>query len=104
MTEKSITPRLTPMDVFNTLENFIIYTTQRFDEIDKRFDNIEQILGKLDKLDKIDQTLTYHETWLQQIDEKLDKTATKKQLHSLVSILENKTILNRFEIDHVMSR
>lgn len=98
---------LTPREVFNTLENFIVHATPKFEEINERFDRIDQVLSKLDKLDKldkIDQTLIYHETWLRQIDSKLEGMATKDQFNSLLSILEVKTVLNHFEVDHVKSR
>lgn len=92
-----ITSDPTLTEVYDSLISFIEYSHITYEKIDERFEKVHESFAK------INQTLTYHETWLRQIDEKLNHTATRKQIGSLASILESKTILNRFEVEHIMS-
>lgn len=63
-----------------------------FDKLGERFDRIEE------RLDKIDERLNYHQTWLERIESNM---ATKGQLNSLLNILEDKKIINSFEVAHI---
>lgn len=95
---KQATSSLTSMELFDILEHFIVHVDQKFEEMNQRFSDVDN------ELRKINQTLTYHETWLRKIDDRLDGMATKQQLSSLLSILEQKQMLNSFEVSHVESR
>lgn len=85
-----------PMEIIQMLMKFSEEMNQRFDEVfvhmNQRFENINH------RFDKIDERLNYHQTWLERIERNM---ATKGQLNSLLIILEDKKIINSFEVAHI---
>lgn len=85
-----------PMEIIQMVMKFSEEMNQRFDDVfvymNQRFEEINH------HLDKIDERLNYHQTWLERIESNM---ATKGQLNSLLNILEDKKIINSFEVAHI---
>ena len=78
-----------PMEIMQMLMKFSEQMNQRFDDV---FVYMNQ------RFDKIDERFNYHQTWLERIESKM---ATKDKLNSLLIILEDKKVINSFEVTHI---
>lgn len=90
---------ITTMEILEALQVYAERMDQRFADleahINEKFYHIEN------RLDKIDQHLSYHDNWLQQLDTKIDTLVTKQQFTNLLFILEDKQILSRYEREYI---
>lgn len=91
----SINDTVTAMEILEAFREYAEQLNERFDRIEQRLDRIEE------RLDKIEHTLRYHETWLRKIEETM---ATKTQFNALLFTLEHKSLLNRYEIEHIQAQ
>lgn len=90
---------ITTMEILEALQVYAERMDQRLADlethINEKFYHIES------RLDKIDQHLSYHGQWLQQLDTKMDTLVTKKQFTNLLFILEDKHVLSRHEREYI---
>ncbi len=92
-----------PMEIMQMLMKFSEEMNQRFDEvfvhINQGFNEVNQRFeGVNHRFDNVDERLNYHQTCLERIERNM---ATKGQLNSLLTILEDKKIINPFEVTHI---
>jgi len=87
-----------------TMSEFMPMFLKFATEIQQDINDIQRGISDLKKevnqrFDKIDQTLSYHETWLKGIESTMVK---KNNFDSLVKILERKEIISKYEAAHCL--